>query len=114
MKVCLGKFSLYKGDKEYHENVLPMTIDIGYLLHKERVTYVYIAENEMTNTLNATYTNTYMGVLNLKSQIEKHTRDFQIICFHYKKIFADCLRVKNYTFTTLEELQRLISTVLSA
>lgn len=111
MIIPLGKFLSFSNEFSQSENILPR--EITELKIIEGATYLYIAENDIDNTFNSRYIDNYMAILNIKSKIEEITKKFSIICIHYKKTYADILRVKNFTISSKEEIFPLLEKIFN-
>lgn len=90
---CLESENIYDPQKRYPDDTV----------------FVYIAETDVDT--DSRYVERYMGVLGIKSDIEQYTKKFSIICVHYKKVYADILRVKNYTVQDLTDMKNLCNTL---
>lgn len=106
MIIPLGRFSSFSNEFSQSENILPRQITELKII--EGATYLYIAENDIDNTFNSRYIDNYMAILSIKSKIEEITKNFSIVCIHYKKTYADILRVKNFTVDSFSEISSLL------
>lgn len=107
MRIALGNFKSYKCDVVF--SGLPHQINAEEVLKtiKSNTVFVYIAESDMTT--DSLYIDNYMHLLMLKNKIEKVNKDFVIHAFHYNKHYVNMPRLYNYTFSNMDELQRLLS-----